>query len=473
MSSLANEFERPEERSDAKFDHFELPWFFRCLDVALVVAVCVCLSALHRALLQSRPMDPTSYGLLGLLIGLIFVGLNELRGLYRYELVFNAPKQVRGVVLDWMLVWSFLAFAAFALKSGADFSRIVLAEIALLALAAVIGGRMWGRRWFSGALAFGVIARDRIAILRLGPIEGCGQDASQRFSVVHAVSVCPDADASAFETALRGFTQSVHEKKVRKIIVVAPFMALRRLEEINSALRHVSVPSLIVTDAWATRLFARPVALDDSTLAFENHASPLTLAQRVMKRGLDTLLAGTGVMMLLPLLAALALAVKLSGPGPVIFRQRRLGFNGREFHIFKFRSMKVQEDGDVIRQAQRSDSRVTRVGRFIRATSLDELPQLFNVLRGEMSLVGPRPHAVAHDNHYDGLISDYSMRRHMKPGLTGWAQIHGLRGETPTVEYMASRVEHDLWYIENWTLWLDCWILLRTLGELFRKQDAF
>jgi exopolysaccharide biosynthesis polyprenyl glycosylphosphotransferase len=272
---------------------------------------------------------------------------------------------------------------------------------------------------------------------------------------------------------MREFTQAVHEKKVRKIIVVAPFLALRRLEEINSALRHVSVPSLIVTDSWATRLLARPVVLDGSLMAFENQASPLTLVQRAMKRGLDTLLAGAGVVVLLPFLASLALAVKLSGPGPVIFRQRRLGFNGREFHIFKFRSMKVQEDGDVIRQAQRVDSRVTRVGRFIRATSLDELPQLFNVLRGEMSLVGPRPHAIAHDNHYDGLISGYSMRRHMKPGLTGWAQINGLRGETPTVEYMASRVAHDLWYIENWTMWLDCWILLRTIGELFRKQDAF
>lgn len=449
MSSLANEFDRSEECSDAKFVHFELPWLFRCLDVAAVVAVCLGLSALHRALLPARPMDPASYGLVGLLIGVIFVGLNELRGLYRYELILNAAKQIRGAVLDWMLVWAFLAFAAFAQKAGADFSRIVLGEIAFLALAAVIGGRMWGQRWFAEAVATGVIARDRIAVLRLGAIDGGGQDACRRFSVVHSLSVCPDADASLFDAAMRDFTRAVHEKKVRRIVVVAPFRALRRIEEISSALRHVSVPSLIVTDAWATRLLARPVSLDGSLTAFENNASPLTLAERAMKRGLDTLFAGVGVLVLLPFLGSLALAVKLSGPGPVIFRQRRLGFNGREFHIFKFRSMKVQEDGDVIRQAQRGDSRVTRVGRFIRATSLDELPQLFNVLRGEMSLVGPRPHAVAHDNHYDGLISGYSMRRHMKPGLTGWAQINGLRGETPTVEYMASRVEHDLWYIEN------------------------
>jgi lipopolysaccharide/colanic/teichoic acid biosynthesis glycosyltransferase len=168
-----------------------------------------------------------------------------------------------------------------------------------------------------------------------------------------------------------------------------------------------------------------------------------------------------------------AVAVKLDSPGPILFRQRRLGFNGRQFYILKFRSMLVMEDGANIQQAKRVDDRVTPVGRFIRATSIDELPQFLNVLRGEMSLIGPRPHAIAHDNHFDDLISDYSLRRHMKPGLTGWAQINGHRGETPTTEHMRARVEHDLWYIANWSIWLDIWIMLRTAKELVINRSVY
>jgi exopolysaccharide biosynthesis polyprenyl glycosylphosphotransferase len=168
-----------------------------------------------------------------------------------------------------------------------------------------------------------------------------------------------------------------------------------------------------------------------------------------------------------------AFAVKLDSCGPVFFRQRRQGFDGQDFNIFKFRSMTVLEDGAKIQQARKFDKRVTRVGRFIRATSLDELPQLFNVLRGEMSLVGPRPHAIAHDNHYEQLIRDYAIRRHMRPGLTGWAQVNGYRGETPRISDMETRVEHDLWYISNWSLALDIWILFRTVEALFQHRNAY
>ncbi|PZO72916.1 MAG: polyprenyl glycosylphosphotransferase, partial [Mesorhizobium amorphae] len=138
----------------------------------------------------------------------------------------------------------------------------------------------------------------------------------------------------------------------------------------------------------------------------------------------------------------------------------------KPYRILKFRSMSVMEDGDEVRQATRADKRVTRVGAFIRSTSIDELPQFWNVLHGEMSVVGPRPHAVAHDDVYDTLIVEYAARRHMKPGLTGWAQVKGCRGETPTVEAMQQRVTHDLWYIDNWSLWLDVKIVLRTVLAL-------
>jgi undecaprenyl-phosphate galactose phosphotransferase/putative colanic acid biosynthesis UDP-glucose lipid carrier transferase len=173
------------------------------------------------------------------------------------------------------------------------------------------------------------------------------------------------------------------------------------------------------------------------------------------------------------MLIAIAVLIKLDSRGPVLFRQTRVGFNGRTFRILKFRTMKTLEDGPEIRQATRGDDRVTSMGRWLRATSADELPQLINVLRGDMSLVGPRPHAVAHNGQYDVAIANYAARHRVKPGITGWAQVCGYRGETPTVDLMLKRVEHDLWYIDNWSFWLDAVILLRTLVALMRPQNAY
>ena len=166
----------------------------------------------------------------------------------------------------------------------------------------------------------------------------------------------------------------------------------------------------------------------------------------------------------------IAVLIKLDSPGPVIFRQRRNGLNAVPFVIFKFRSMTVLEDGSNITQARVGDHRVTRIGQFLRSMSIDELPQLINVLRGEMSLVGPRPHALAHDIEYEAKIQKYALRQQFKPGITGWAQINGLRGETPGVENMAERVEHDLWYINNWSLRLDFYILLQTCFEVIKHR---
>jgi undecaprenyl-phosphate galactose phosphotransferase/putative colanic acid biosynthesis UDP-glucose lipid carrier transferase len=165
--------------------------------------------------------------------------------------------------------------------------------------------------------------------------------------------------------------------------------------------------------------------------------------------------------------------IKLESRGPLIFRQQRKGFNGREFPILKFRTMKVLENGRAIPQARRNDARVTRVGRMLRATSIDELPQLINVLRGHMSLVGPRPHAVAHDDEYTELIANYAFRQHVRPGLTGWAQVNGLRGETSRLELMERRLNCDLWYIRNWSFWLDQKILVLTCFEVVRGRNAY
>jgi undecaprenyl-phosphate galactose phosphotransferase/putative colanic acid biosynthesis UDP-glucose lipid carrier transferase len=177
--------------------------------------------------------------------------------------------------------------------------------------------------------------------------------------------------------------------------------------------------------------------------------------------------------LLFPLLLATSIAVRLESPGPVIFKQRRRGFNGRDFIIHKFRTMMVMEDGDTIQQASKRDPRVTRLGRLLRRTSIDELPQLLNVLKGDMSLVGPRPHAVAHDKEYGALVGNYAFRHHVKPGITGWAQVNGFRGETSHVDQMRKRIEFDVWYINNWSVTLDFQILGRTCIEVGRSSNAY
>jgi exopolysaccharide biosynthesis polyprenyl glycosylphosphotransferase len=206
---------------------------------------------------------------------------------------------------------------------------------------------------------------------------------------------------------------------------------------------------------------------------FEIQRAPLSITELVGKRLVDLVLASTALLMLLPLLILVGIAVKIDSRGPVIFRQRRNGFNGREFRIYKFRSMTVLEDGDAIKQATRNDKRVTRLGQILRMTSIDELPQLINVLRGEMSLVGPRPHAIAHDNEYAKSICNYAFRHHVKPGITGWAQVHGMRGETPNLEVMEKRITLDIWYINNWSIWLDLRILAMTTLEVIGGKSAY
>ena len=192
-----------------------------------------------------------------------------------------------------------------------------------------------------------------------------------------------------------------------------------------------------------------------------------------LKRALDLAIAAPLLIACLPLLLAIALWILLDSRGPILFRQTRLGQGGQAFRILKFRTMTVLEDGVLVVQAAPGDARITRAGRFLRASSLDELPQLLNVILGEMSLVGPRPHAEAHDRLYGALIAGYEGRQAVKPGITGWAQVKGLRGGTPTLDLMRKRIEHDLWYARQASLWLDLRILALTPLALLFARNAY
>jgi Undecaprenyl-phosphate glucose phosphotransferase len=264
---------------------------------------------------------------------------------------------------------------------------------------------------------------------------------------------------------------AAREHGAEEYLVALRWGSQELLETIRSRLRESPLPVRLLPDHnIRTLLGQHGLSADGLSFPVTIQRAPLTAFERVLKRSLDVVGSMTAILFLWPLFLLAAIAIKLDSDGPIIFRQRRNGFNAKEFVIFKFRTMTVLEDGPAITQACRGDLRATRVGKFLRRSSIDELPQLLNVLKGEMSLVGPRPHAIAHDKEYKVSIADYGFRHHIKPGITGWAQVNGLRGETRSLEKMTERVKLDLWYINKWSLGFDINILVRTCFEVVRDR---
>jgi undecaprenyl-phosphate galactose phosphotransferase/putative colanic acid biosynthesis UDP-glucose lipid carrier transferase len=266
---------------------------------------------------------------------------------------------------------------------------------------------------------------------------------------------------------------AAQSKRAEQVLLAMRWVDTSRRDSIRERLRVLPLPVMLLPDRSVSSVLADTGNSNFALTAIEVQRAPLSTQNLIVKRIFDVVLASVGLVMLSPLLLLTSVAIKFDSPGPIIFRQRRKGFNGREFAIYKFRTMKVLEDGTCIRQAKRGDDRVTRLGRGLRSSSIDELPQLINVLAGQMSLVGPRPHAVAHDDEYTNSIDNYAFRHHVKPGITGWAQIQGFRGETVDLAAMHKRIQLDLWYINNWSILLDFRIFAKTCIELMRPRNAY
>ena len=285
----------------------------------------------------------------------------------------------------------------------------------------------------------------------------------------------PPFNGSGYAVGLRVVEDAIQFARsngVDCILLALQWSDTHRRDLICERLQVLPIRVMLLPDQHVDSIFSRAIHRTRE-FAVELQRPPLSSAELALKRAFDLVLASALLIAMVPLFLVVAMLIKLESTGPVIFTQRRKGFNGREFKIFKFRTMNVLEDGHVVPQARRNDPRVTRVGRLLRTTSIDELPQLLNVLLGQMSLVGPRPHAVAHDDSYTNVIAKYALRQHVKPGLTGWAQVNGFRGEAVQIELMERRVECDLWYIKNWSFWLDVRIIVLTGFELLRRRNAY
>ena len=265
----------------------------------------------------------------------------------------------------------------------------------------------------------------------------------------------------------------VKEKSINHIYLALPMRAEKRLKEVLQMLTDTTASVYIVPDIFTFNLLNARIIDMGGIPTISVYEGPFYGINDWIKRAEDLVIGFLITLMISPLLIFVAIWVKLSSPGKVIFKQRRYGFNGEEIFVWKFRSMTVSEDGPNIPQAQKNDPRVTKFGEFLRRTSLDELPQFINVLQGRMSIVGPRPHAVAHNEYYRKLIPGYMLRHKVRPGITGWAQVSGWRGETDTLEKMQKRVEFDLAYIRDWSFWLDMKIIFMTIFKGFGGKNAY
>jgi Undecaprenyl-phosphate glucose phosphotransferase len=267
--------------------------------------------------------------------------------------------------------------------------------------------------------------------------------------------------------------QYILKHNIDIVFISLPMSSQPRIKKLIDELPDTTTSVYFLPDIYIFDLMQAHVDKVGDVPVVSMVESPFTGLDGAVKNIFDFVVALLILIILLPVMLCIALAVKITSPGPIIFKQRRYGLNGEEIIVYKFRSMTASEDGTEVQQAKKNDQRVTKVGAFLRRTSLDELPQFINVLQGRMSIVGPRPHAVAHNEFYRKLIRGYMLRHKAKPGITGWAQVNGFRGETEVLEKMQARVEHDLHYLQNWSVFLDLYIIARTVWVVLRRDNAY
>ena len=381
------------------------------------------------------------------------------------------------ILLQWISVAAVLLLLAFAFKITAIFSRLVVTSWLCAtpsALLAVHALRLRAHSIFTNSAAtprYIIIGANNVGFELLQRLPRRGFLGFFDFRSADRLSQSVEPDL------LLGHCKDVADfvgaNGVSAIYIALPISNVPRIGEMIRELRDTTASIYFLPDVFSFDLIQGRLVNINGMPALSVCDTPFHGMDAVLKRTFDLFIAGVALLLTAPLMGILAVGVKLSSPGPVLFRQRRYGLHGEEINVYKFRSMTVCEDGLQVPQATRNDHRVTPFGGFLRRTSLDELPQLFNVILGTMSLVGPRPHAVAHNEQYRKLICGYMIRHKVRPGITGWAQINGLRGETNTVEKMSARVKFDIDYLNRWSLWMDIKILVRTLLIVLRDNQAY
>lgn len=465
----------------ASFSTDAVPYLSTIADTLTIMLSCIAGELIYHFAVGNPFPDILPHCAVGLLASFIYTLRMSGNGYYDFPDSAKPRVEIGEILLCWFTTGLILAFFAFLLKVGVDYSRGAFVVFYFLAPVGLLGVRKLTKIALAAAISKGAIGRrdiimigdfNEIAALESGDMLAfLGAGEVNQFTLSREED--PSVRALSDSRIINSVASFVRSHNCREILLALPWDDTGRIEFIRDQIKILPVAARLLPDARVRSLTNFRSSARQRVMAVELQRAPLSGVQCFVKRTMDVLLGALALVFFLPLMVVTALAIKFDSSGPVIFRQNRKGFNGKEFVIFKFRTMTVQENGPAVVQATRDDARVTPIGRLLRSASIDELPQLWNVLRGEMSLIGPRPHALAHDNYFEGILSDYAFRHHVKPGITGWAQCNGARGETPSVEHIAERVKLDLWYINNWSLWLDFQILIKTAFEILRKRNAY
>ena len=418
----------------------------------------------------------------GMAAGVVF----HFQRIYRNEAVFARIPKLSPILGGWLAVIGLVLTIAFGLKVSDYFSRLWAAAWILTGTFMLIGSRV--------ALGFVVDRLTRSGMLaQRVAIYGTGQVARRLAAHLRARSELPiqivgfiDDGSGDAPAAVEGFpvigtsddlVRLARDEHVEQVLVALPGSDEARIRTIVDRLSVLPISVKLVPDLVAFDFLSHKTSTLSGVALLHIFDRPISGWSQFLKAAEDRIGAALMLLLVAPIMVMIALAIKLDSPGPVFFKQPRVGFNSRLFNVLKFRTMHhAMRDEHCAIQTTRGDPRVTRVGRFLRRTSLDELPQLINILRGEMSIVGPRPHALstkAEGQLFEEVVDKYAARHRVKPGLTGWAQVKGWRGETDTIEKIRKRVEHDLYYIENWSIMFDVVIIVRTVLLVFRDQKAY
>jgi Undecaprenyl-phosphate glucose phosphotransferase len=418
------------------------------------------------ALRHSDGVMPADYRLATLLGALLSLQFLQMAGGYDFSALCRRSGQLGRCLSTSFLTATALATLSFLLKNSDDFSRLwalvwffaatAAFSINRVALSSVVS--RWNR---DGRF------RQRIAVIGMGTLPHAVAARLAESERARVVRVFSDAEAVPLEAAVR----FLREGKADEALVALPFERDLELSRVLRGLAELPIDVHVCPGVPELPKITFPTVRGFGVPTWSVFERPLKGWKQLLKRVEDVVLSLALLLVLGPLMLLTAMLIKCDSSGPVLFRQRRHGFNNEPFEVLKFRTMWHRAEDPGVPPARRNDARVTRLGRFLRRTSLDELPQLLNVLSGQMSLVGPRPHAVVHGEHYSRLVNLYFARHRVKPGITGWAQVNGLRGEAD-VNRMRLRVEHDLHYVENWSVLFDLKILLLTLRAVLRSENA-
>ena len=417
------------------------------------------------------------------MLSAVFLLTNLVRDEYSIENYLNLGPHLKRTATLWLMAWAAVLVAGFATKTTNDFSRVIAVSYFAAGLPVLLG-----LRWVMVGLVRRGITPVSASVSRVHLV-GYEEDIADFHAnndtealglrvvgTSYLRHVEPDADAGARQDQLCEdldlAVSVVRFLRPDDVFVLVPWSETADIERCIEAFLRVPAALHLRPGTMMDRFPDLRVVRVGRLSGLNIGRRPLTVGEVMLKRAFDLAAASVALVLLAPLLLAVALLIKLDSPGPIFFRQRRYGFNQQPFDVYKFRSMRA-ETGAAFRQARRDDERITRLGRVLRKTNIDELPQLFNVIGGQMSLVGPRPHALAHDRSFERRIALYARRHNVKPGITGWAQVNGLRGETLTDEAMQARVQADLHYIDNWSVFLDVKILVQTVLSPRAYRNAF